>query len=472
MLDALSRNLAKEDFSYFRRLVLKEFQGKMHDEIIDAILHDNRHTVILAARGHSKTHTASVAFPLWMMWRRENPKPFEREFFIILSASLDQSTDILETIKRNIMDNDELRKVLMPERGLETAWSQSKITTKNGHKVMVAPFGSGIRGRHPTYCISDDVQKREMSNPQYVKDTFFGDVFPVVAAKKGKHIVIGTPMFFDDLFAELQKPLYFKDYKVLRYPALISNSDGSWKEPQFPELYSMKQLENIKSSIPLFMWMREYMLEITSSDISLFPYELISKATEVPIYPSRERKHYFMGCDIAMSEKSGSDYSAFILGYKQRNNPFIIDRIEHFGEKTAKSSKEQVQLIRNLAKMYHFDKIVIEKNAIGMGVVTDLLDTELRYTIVSFNTKHTEKERIFANLEVALRNNKIKLPKDDRLVKEMINIGIIRRKKRDGSYEQRIEGISGSHDDLAIALALLYEGYQLTQHGRPSIVYV
>jgi hypothetical protein len=263
----------------------------MHDEIVDAIMHDKRNLVVQAARGHSKTFTVSIDFPLWLMWRKEHPATKDREFIIILSASMDQSSDILESMKREIMDNEELSRVLKPDRVVDSSWSQTKIITRNGHRVMVAPFGSSIRGRHPTYCICDDIQKREMSNPQYVKETFFGDVFPVTAARKGKHIIIGTPMFFDDLFAELAKPIYSREYACLKYPALILNPDGSWKEPQFPELYSMEQLKNIQHSVPLFMWMREFMLEITSSDVSLFPYELITKATELSVYPTKERKY-------------------------------------------------------------------------------------------------------------------------------------------------------------------------------------
>ena len=465
MLDDLSLNLCKENFRFFRELILKEKQGRMHDEIIDTASNDPRNLVVLAARGHSKTRTMSVAFPLWMMWKKDNKK----EFFIILSASMDQSTDILEAMKREIVEKDELRKVLLPERGLESSWSQTKITTKNGHRVMVAPFGSSIRGRHPTYAICDDVQKREQSNPQFVKDTFFGDVFPVTAAKKGKHIIIGTPMFYDDLFAELQKPQYSKEYVYLRYPAVISNPDGSWLKPQFPELYTLDQLRTIKNSTPLFIWYREFCLEITSSELSLFPYELITKATELQLYPTKEKKYYFMGCDIAMSEKSGADYSAFIVGCKQGSNPLNIEHIEHF---KGKSSKEQVELIRKLNRMYHFSKIWIEQKGIGMGIVKDLQGTEVTPVLFPFDTNHKNKEDIFSNLEMALRQDRIKLPKSDTLIKELINIGITRKKRRDGSYEQRIEGISGSHDDLAIALALVYAAYHETQQGRPYISFV
>lgn len=465
MLDELSRNLCRENFRYFREIIMKRKQGRIHDEIINAIINDKRNLVVQSARGSSKTYTVSIDFPLWMMWRKTKP----REFFVILSASMDQSTDILEAMKREIMDKEELRTVLMPERGLESSWSQTKIVTKNGHRVLVAPFGSSIRGRHPTYCICDDIQKREMSNPQYVKDTFFGDVFPVTAARKGKHIIIGTPMFFDDLFAELAKPQYSKEYICLKYPAVILNPDGSWKEPQFPELYTLEQLRTIQHSVPLFMWMREFMLEITSSDISLFPYELITKATELQTYPTNEKRYYFMGCDIAMSEKSQADYSAFLIGCKQGNNPFNIEHIEHF---KGKSSREQVELIRKLNKMYRFSKIWLEQKGIGMGMMTDLQGTEVSPILFPFDTNHKNKEEIFSNLEMGFRNDKIKIPKDDRLIKELINIGIVRKKRRDGSYEQRIEGVSGSHDDLAVALALVYAAYHETQQGRPYITFV
>lgn len=211
------------------------------------------------------------------------------------------------------------------------------------------------------------------------------------------------------------------------------------------------------------------MLEITSSDISLFPYELLSRSCDLPTYETKERKHYYIGCDIAMSEKADADFSAYIVGGKAGNNPITIEHIEHF---KGKSSKEQVDLIANLHKRFKFQKVVVEKTGLGMGIIKDLQNTDVGRYLEPFDTKHKNKEELFGDLEVALRQGKIKLPKDDVLIKELVNICVIRKKRRDGSYEQTIQGISGSHDDLAVSLALAYHAYLLTQAGRPSIAFI
>ena len=94
-MNQLGEVLPRESFEYFCKIVLKQKLGRMHKEWIKAALDTTKHTCIMSARGHFKTTILSVAFPLWIMMREEKPK-----MIVILSATLEQSTEIMNLLKR------------------------------------------------------------------------------------------------------------------------------------------------------------------------------------------------------------------------------------------------------------------------------------------------------------------------------------------------------------------------------------
>lgn len=448
----LGENLTHSSFEYFCKIVLKQKLGTMHKEWIRAALDPEKHVCIMSARGHFKTTILSVAFPLWIMMRELNPK-----MIVIISATLEQSTEIMNLIKRQIEDTPTLRQILYPENVHETKWSETQIRTKNGHRVLCLPFGDSVRGKHPDYCICDDVLKAEVaSDSEDSKRVFYGIVYPIVQARRGKLIVVGTPVSFTDLLNDLSTK---KNFTFLRYPAVVFNDDGSWKAPQFPEHFDLKQLRSIKDTMPSHLWSREYLCNPASEDTALFPPEVLNRATEqfarTRLLYDGDEKHppagyrRYIGCDIAVSAGARSDWSVFTVLDVVKGYPILLrDQVrKHI------SAEENVNEIRRLNSFYKPFKILIERTGVGWGVAEACMnDPVLKNVAMNFDTKMASKEKILSRLEVTLRNGNLAVPKNDVLLSELSQFAY--KKMKDGrmAYQSL-----GEHDDCVMSLALALE---------------
>lgn len=446
MLDEFTEQICKADFKYFVKLILGLKTCKMHEEMIDAIVNSDKHVVALAPRGHGKTLITSVAFPLWLSWRSEKPI-----FIVIMSATLDQSVEILEQIKAYVEKIPVLYNALYPDNIHDTQWSATKLKFKNKSRILCSPFGSSIRGKHPNYAILDDILKDEQANIEYAKETFYSAVFPIVNAKNGKLLVVGTPMNYSDLLNDLMKPEQSQDWIQLKYKAVEEDDDGNLKNPLFPELFPIEKLEKIRRIQPPHLWSREYLCEPMSGDTNLYPYKLIVKC-ETNEKPKEDGEYqYFMGCDIALSDKAGSDFSAFVVVRRKDN---VLELVDMWREKGV-STEEQIKQIKRMHKHYNFNRVMIEKVGLSIGMVEELQnDLEIRYVITPFITNRTNKEQILSHLEVLMRNNGLIIypfEKRDILRRELLGF-----KYRVRNGRQTYESV-GEHDDTVIALALAVE---------------
>jgi len=449
-MNQLGEILPRESFEYFCKIVLRQKLGQMHREWIKAALDPNKHTCIMSARGHFKTTILSVAFPLWIMMREEKPK-----MIVILSATLEQSTEIMNLLKRQVEDIPTLRGVLYPENIHDTKWSETQIRTKNGHRVLCLPFGDTVRGKHPDYCICDDVLKGEVATDvEGAKRVFYGVVYPIVQARRGKLIVVGTPISFTDLLADLStKP----NFTFLKYPAVVFNDDGTWQRPQFPEHFDLEQLQSIKDTMPSHLWSREYLCNPASEDTALFPQSVLNKATEqyeaVKAAYSEKRllgkPRRVIGCDIAVSAGARADWSVFNVLDVINGQPILqVDMIrKHL------TAEENVVEIRRLHDFYKPDRILVEKTGVGWGVAEACMnDGVMKNVALEFDTKMASREKILSRLEVTMRNGGLALMKNDVLLSELSQFAY--RKMKDGrmAYQSL-----GEHDDCVLSLAIALE---------------
>lgn len=453
----LLTTLACNNFSYFARLILKQKVGQIHQDWLSA-LDGYEHVCIMAARGHFKTSIMSVAYPLWEMYRHSQP-----QVILITSATREQASRILSLVKRQIEDNPLLKEVLYPDNIYTTKWSETQLRTKNGHHLYSMPINDSIRGIHADKIISDDVLRAEVSTDvEDVKRVFYGTVFPTSAARKGKHIVVGTPVSYTDLLHELSRK---ESFITIKSPAVILDSrSGKWLRPTFPEHYDMDSLREIYNTIPRHLWAREYMCEPLTDESSMFPSELIVRARKVhdellEVYQTPELPRIrVIGADISVSRNSDSDWSVFtVLEKIEGYPPVIVDIVRgHF------DTEENIRQLEQLCEVWNPSQILVERTGVGWGTAEGVEKNDLmRGVAVSFDTKKKSRERILSRLEVSLRNNMVPgkskdglaLPEHDALLSELSTFGY-KKDKRTGitTYASL-----GAHDDCVMSLSLALE---------------
>ncbi len=451
-------DIYKRSFGAFCRRIVHQKIGKMHIEIINQLESGKKHLAVMAARGHFKTYVMSRSFPLWIIYKEIEPK-----VIIIVSMNQTQSRRILGLIRDEIKSNIYFKNFKFKIDSADKIQVYIPGTNKF-HTIVSIPLGT--RGEHGDYVISDDVMKddegRTTASMAKLKDTWWKAQFPMAMArgdsftnaydvnthkkrKHGLHLVIGTPVSFDDLFSDLKELADKNDTWVfLRYPAI--KEDGT---PQFPEHYSKEMLEEIKNSITTWAWEQEYMLNPVGDGFSIFTPDMIERASNLD-FNENEDKTYYIGCDVAMSNKSTADNSAFFVLSKSKGNKIKIEEIWH--EKGVSEDK-QIEIIKKLKRKYNIQKGFIERKGLTYSMANKVVtDPELVGFIDTWNPTNEEKAKIIGNLQLVMKHNMLyipkTLPKYNTLVHELLSFALI---NVNGS--QKYKAMTG-HDDMVIGLAL------------------
>ena len=440
------------DFSYFIERTFGRKLADFHKEQLE-LTNRGRDICVISPRGHLKTTIFSVYFSLWKLYTE--PKTH----IMLVSSTVKQATDIMGTVQELIDDNELLREMI-PTNRFES-WNKSEINTAWGGKLQVLPFNDTIRGHHVNYAIWDDIIRENKLSQEECKKLFWAVGYPCTQTKKGKNIVVGTPLTFDDLLAEITgedevgKPLH-PEFVWKKYSAVISDAEGNWIKPLWEANFSLVELKNIRSAMGPLAFDREYLCNPFAGSAGVFTREILTSQLHADKRLSQtDGCNYYLGVDVAISKAIKADYSAFSVIEKREDGLFYqiwIERIK------GRSTKEQIERVRDLHQRLHFSTIVVEKRGISEGMVKDLLDDpELRSFVIPFTTTHNSKEGLITRLQGCLASKQLFILDDDVQLKELQAFGIKEKKDSMGVNKICFESLSG-HDDTVIALALSYEG--------------
>lgn len=169
----------RKDFHYFRETYFPHYfflpgRSKLQEEL-EVIYHRiaKDHLSVTAAeriigekhalaapRGHGKSTDASVIFPLWCIVNDI------KHFITIFSDAVELTETLVESIKAELEDNDNLKADFPHATGKTNRWKIGEIVTRNN--IMVKGYGSGkrVRGvKHGVYrvdlSIIDDLENDE-----------------------------------------------------------------------------------------------------------------------------------------------------------------------------------------------------------------------------------------------------------------------------------------------------------------------
>lgn len=434
----LLRHRLRRDFTYFARYLGYRLAW-FHVEMV-ALAEKHRYVAILAPRGHGKSELMSVLYPLWWAVRYNNKE------ILIVSSTFAQSKKIIERIKEKVDDDAYLRALLKP-RGREDVWSAQELHTKTGCKIIARPFQPSIRGLHVDLAVCDDILQDTDYSVTRSKEIFNSVIMPTVQTKKGKLIVVGTPMAENDIFADFMSEDKYTQFVTRRFAAIYEG------RVLWPDRFTPQDLENLKNNMSVFAWFREYLCKPIPAGALLFREEDVQACIDPTIRPApraRDGYAYYAGIDLAAG---ADDYTVItVLGAKADGDRpvYAVHYIYRTRDRIAPT--ELVRLLSELDEEFNFSAIQIEVTGLGQGYYAELVkDPRLSAIVHSFETKRRSKERILSQLEVAIRNRWLRLPDDTDLYHELTSIGLHKVGDR-----IRLEALRG-HDDMVMSLALAYD---------------
>jgi len=399
------------------------------------LLHNNPRVNLTAFRSSGKSEILMVCYPIYLAFTKPKSQT------LVISASQPQSSEILKRIRDRILFNEVLRTAVPSNRS--ASWSKTELELKNGSRVISKSITSSIVGYHVDLVCCDEVG--------YYRDhgIFETAIPPMVTAKNGRILCVGTPTSMVDLLHKLGKN---KAYVSNIYP--VKTKDMNLWEQRYPD----KDIREVRKEYDSLSWSREFLCRPLSAADQLFPYDLVEKSFDYarPMeYAYDKRCIYYMGIDFALSGETGSDFTVFTL--LEKDNKEHTLRIKMMERYKGLSYMSQKQRIVQLYEIFHPIKVIVDEGTFGKAFLQEL--RQLGLSITGFKFTNQSKQELILNLRNAFENNIIRinyLQSDDKtrnmvkeLTKELLNFGV----KLTKTGKIGFEGL-GAHDDLVMSLAL------------------
>ena len=427
------------------------FDNPMHRKWEELLKKHNR-LCIQSWRESYKTSFFSVNYPAFKIYQA-----FKKDEEV--RGALFSNTQVLANRRLDrlvdAMINTPL-KILLPDRPKDRN-NRSELKVQGKYSIDAISLSSSARGSHYHFVIVDDpLTETKPNEHEKIREYYFGTISNMVAPES-KLVLIGTPLSTSDIFHDeriANNPIY----GFYKFPAIKDDGAPQWDK------WDLNKLEFKKKEIGELMFEREYQLRpFDDLSQSFFPYSLTKYAfidkTKNKNYDLSAPKGRTYAVDPAFSRDG--DYLAIVGGFQEMQNSdekYIIDFIYR---DQGLSSNQLIELLKDLPYS-ESSNFIIEKN-ICSPFIKDLYNSGLSLRLPVMNRKY--KIDIFMKkLRSAFEEKKIQFissnPNDyylfNELLKELNSFGIDKK----GS----LKALKG-HDDLAVALALLIDGFELNSQS-------
>ena len=307
-----------------------------HKEIWDLVTSNSKQVAIAAPRYHAKSTAVTHAYTLASVLFRES------RYVLIVSDTVTQAVQFLGDIKKELLDNDDLRSLFGVKEFPKDTEDDLIVELEDGWTFRIQAKGSEqkLRGLkwanlRPDLIIGDDMENDEIvmnkDRRQKFKRWFYGALIPCVSST-GKIRIVGTILHLDSLLENLMpasqlvshrgvKSLIKEDLKEYSSNVLPWRSvkyrahTDDFKSLLWPEMKSAAEFRMQKDD-----YVRQGLADVYSQEMLNIPLDItdtfFKKTDFVPIKEEDRKKNlvYYATCDLAVSQSQKADYSAFVVG--------------------------------------------------------------------------------------------------------------------------------------------------------------
>lgn len=315
-------------------LLLRDFDDpaqtpSCHFEWWELCCSDHPKVAIAAPRRHAKSSALTISYGLAAVLFRTH------DYVIIVSDSSGQASQFLSNIKDELADNEELRKLFKISTFLKENETDLICMCEDGHQFRISARGSEqkLRGliwrkKRPNLILCDDLEGDEqvLNDERRVKfrEWFYSALIPSLSYN-GKIRVFGTILHMDSLLQRLMPEIDGKNTVTEELKASYKDlTDEPWvsvkykaHNPDFSKIlwserYNRKWFEDairdFKSQGLLEKYSQEYLNHPIDESTTYF-----KRADFKPITNPNEHLIYYVGCDLAISQKKRAAYTAMAV---------------------------------------------------------------------------------------------------------------------------------------------------------------
>lgn len=444
----------KDDFHFFRRTYFPHYYylpGKSAlqdglEEIYYRIKNSKtgEKFAVGAPRGHGKTTDAHLVFFIWCIVNEM------KHFLTLFSDAIELAETIIESIKAELEENDNLKADFPKATGVGKVWKIGDIVTCNG--IRVKGFGSGKRVRgikhgvyRPDHAGIDDLENDENVRSRDQRDkleSWLDEAVANLGAVDGTMSILytGTILHRD---AVLARKLKLKFWNPIVFRAIIAFPKRMDLWEKYAYIYKHSGLDEAhafyeaskpdmddgakvlwKEAVPIEILMRK-----RAESPKSFNKELQNNPNSDTQKFKRENMHFYKNahnidecygwCDPAGNGKK-SDFTSFtILGInRQERKAFVL-----VSDNRVLSSRQIIDNVIDLQKRFKCKKWGFETNGGQFHLKNWLLeaafDNGVHMPLKGYHNSKNKEERI-ESLELPIENGQILLHEDFTILIEQL----------------------------------------------------
>lgn len=436
--------ITKESFSYFFHFYYAHYvkyeTADFQKNIIHLIESSHKEDLfVVAFRGSGKSTIITAAYPIWSILGKQGKK-----FVVIFCQTQTQAKQHMMNLRRELEDNDLLKKDLGPFRENNDEWgAQSIVFSNTDARITVASVEQSIRGiRHyenrPDLIICDDVEDigstktRESRKKTY--QWLKSEIIPA-GDRNTRLVVVGNLLHEDSLLMRLkdenEKGLI--DGNFLFYPLINERGECLWPGKYPNPDYVKAEKRKVGNEIT---WQQEYLLKIVPSDEQVIYGDWIQYYDVIPErkltkYGSEEPWYVCIGVDLAISQKSTADYTALVpmlkIGDREHSKyyvlPQIINKRMNFPD-TVKACKAMYESYKSVVNVQ--DIVLIIENVGYQDALPQQLKSEGIGKVRTVNPGNNDKRTRLNITSPLIQCGKILFPKEgaEELINQLVNFGV------------------------------------------------
>jgi len=383
----LTSELTAELVHGFSEVFLKDgFDGavktpEFHHEMWEFACSPEKYVAIAAPRGHAKstalTHVYTLAAVLFK----------HRRHVLLVSDTEGQAAQFLGDIKRELLENEKLKTTFGIRKFVKERETEIIVEMEEGYQFRIVVKGSeqkvrGIkwRNKRPDLIIGDDLENDEIVLNDDRRDKFRRWFFNALVPCGSDNCIVrivGTILHLDSFLERLmpqldcpytiKRPLYHYSRKFnkpwfgVRYKGHPDTNDFS--ELLWPEKWSEKRYRRERDT-----YIEQGFPEGYSQEYLNYPIDEASAFFQpidfLPILDEEEPLEYYIGVDLAISEKDSRAYTVFVVsGMNSAGMLKIVNVVRR-----RMDSLEIIDTLFNLHVRYKQPLIAIEQENIARSL--------------------------------------------------------------------------------------------------------
>lgn len=337
---------------------------------------------------------------------------------LIIAASERQESFLLEKVKE----------ILGGQKKLKGRQTLSKLTLKNGSKILKFPVGK--TGYYAKGATIDFLYPDEAG---YIAELVWDSVIPMLAVARSKGM--GWITLLSTAFGK--RGYFYKCFQSERYKKVIIKANEHC--PHLSQEFLDDELERMGQR----RFDQEYMAKFLDEAGQYFPTDLILKCMNFRFWDKTitTQRMFYLGIDFG---GLGSDAEAYCCG------ELVGKRVRNIHNETIAVSRmrESLQMTDKLNNKLNFRKIFIDPSGMGIGYQDIFKERYGKNKAIGLNNASRSREKFHKILKEDLYSNTLRLMEegnldlvqDEEMAKALQSIQIIDG-KIDGKNDHLVEAL-------------------------------